>query len=81
MLTEITYSSSLTLSLIYKTSEFDGMRAGFGFLIPKCDASVWLRQPSSEPNFLIASLKIGSCSAASSAGSAMKRSCKRLTKR
>ncbi len=31
----ITYSSSLTLSLIYKSSEFDGMRAGFGFLIPK----------------------------------------------
>jgi protoporphyrinogen/coproporphyrinogen III oxidase len=31
----IVYSSSLTLSLIYKSSEFDGMRAGFGFLIPK----------------------------------------------
>jgi len=37
MLMEIPYSSSLTLSLIYKTSEFDGMRAGFGFLIPKCE--------------------------------------------
>jgi oxygen-dependent protoporphyrinogen oxidase len=30
----IDYSSSLTLSLIYKSSEFDGKRAGFGFLIP-----------------------------------------------
>ncbi len=36
-LKEISYSSSLTLSLIYKTSEFDGKRAGFGFLIPKCE--------------------------------------------
>jgi protoporphyrinogen/coproporphyrinogen III oxidase len=32
---EIPYSSSLTLSLIYKSSEFDGQRAGFGFLVPK----------------------------------------------
>ncbi len=32
---EIEYSSSLTLSLIYRASEFDGMRAGFGFLVPK----------------------------------------------
>jgi protoporphyrinogen/coproporphyrinogen III oxidase len=30
----IEYSSSLTLSLIYRASEFDGMRAGFGFLVP-----------------------------------------------
>jgi oxygen-dependent protoporphyrinogen oxidase len=34
-LTEIQYSSSLTLTLIYKESEFDGQRAGFGFLVPK----------------------------------------------
>src|SRR5271154_2439707 len=34
-LNEIPYSSSLTLSLIYKASEFDGQRAGFGFLVPK----------------------------------------------
>jgi len=32
---EIEYSSSLTLSLIYRASEFDGMRAGFGFLVPQ----------------------------------------------
>ena len=32
---EIEYSSSLTLSLIYRNSEFDGARAGFGFLVPK----------------------------------------------
>lgn len=31
----IEYSSSLTLSLIYCASEFDGIRAGFGFLVPK----------------------------------------------
>jgi oxygen-dependent protoporphyrinogen oxidase len=31
----ISYSSSLTLTLIYKESEFDGQRAGFGFLVPK----------------------------------------------
>ena len=31
----IPYSSSLTLSLIYRESEFDGQRAGFGFLVPK----------------------------------------------
>jgi len=30
----IEYSSSLTVSLIYRASEFDGMRAGFGFLVP-----------------------------------------------
>jgi protoporphyrinogen/coproporphyrinogen III oxidase len=34
-LAEIPYSSSLTLSLIYQASEFDGQRAGFGFLVPK----------------------------------------------
>jgi oxygen-dependent protoporphyrinogen oxidase len=32
---EIEYSSSLTLSLIYRASEFNGARAGFGFLVPK----------------------------------------------
>ncbi|MBZ5605807.1 MAG: protoporphyrinogen oxidase [Acidobacteriia bacterium] len=31
---EIDYSSSLTLSLVYRNSEFDGKRAGFGFLVP-----------------------------------------------
>ena len=31
----IEYSSSLTLSLIYRAAEFDGIRAGFGFLVPK----------------------------------------------
>lgn len=31
----IRYSSSLTLSLVYQASEFDGLRAGFGFLVPK----------------------------------------------
>ena len=34
-LNEIPYSSSLTLSLIYRDSEFDGQRAGFGFLVPQ----------------------------------------------
>jgi protoporphyrinogen/coproporphyrinogen III oxidase len=34
-LSAIDYSSSVTLSLIYKASEFDGRRAGFGFLVPK----------------------------------------------
>lgn len=29
------YSSSVTLSLIYRASDFDGRRAGFGFLVPK----------------------------------------------
>jgi oxygen-dependent protoporphyrinogen oxidase len=33
-LNEIEYSSSLTLTLIYRDSEFDGKRAGFGFLVP-----------------------------------------------
>jgi oxygen-dependent protoporphyrinogen oxidase len=31
----IDYSSSVTLSLIYRARDFDGKRAGFGFLIPK----------------------------------------------
>jgi protoporphyrinogen/coproporphyrinogen III oxidase len=36
-LNEIPYSSSVTVSLIYKASEFDGQRAGFGFLVPKLE--------------------------------------------
>jgi oxygen-dependent protoporphyrinogen oxidase len=35
LLDTIDYSSSLTLSLIYRAADFDGKRAGFGFLIPK----------------------------------------------
>jgi oxygen-dependent protoporphyrinogen oxidase len=35
LLGSIGYSSSLTLSLIYRTADFDGKRAGFGFLVPK----------------------------------------------
>ena len=35
LLASIDYSSSLTLSLIYRAAEFDGKRAGFGFLVPK----------------------------------------------
>ena len=31
----IEYSSSLTLSLVYRAADFDGQRAGFGFLVPK----------------------------------------------
>jgi oxygen-dependent protoporphyrinogen oxidase len=31
------YSSSAVVTLIYKASEFDGMRAGTGFLIPKVE--------------------------------------------
>jgi len=31
----IDYSSSVTLSLIYRANDFDGMRAGFGFLVPR----------------------------------------------
>jgi oxygen-dependent protoporphyrinogen oxidase len=34
-LEQIPYSLSLTVSLIYKSSEFDGKRAGFGFLVPQ----------------------------------------------
>lgn len=33
-LAAIDYSSSLTLSLIYNSTGFDGKRAGFGFLVP-----------------------------------------------
>ena len=33
-LEQIDYSSSLTLSFVYKNSEYDGQRAGFGFLVP-----------------------------------------------
>ena len=35
LLGTIDYSSSLTLSLIYRAADFDGKRAGFGFLVPK----------------------------------------------
>jgi protoporphyrinogen/coproporphyrinogen III oxidase len=35
LLGAIPYSSSAIVSLIYKAAEFDGMRAGFGFLVPK----------------------------------------------
>ena len=35
LLQSIDYSSSLTLSLIYRAADFDGQRAGFGFLVPK----------------------------------------------
>lgn len=31
----IEYSSSVTLSLVYRARDFDGKRAGFGFLVPK----------------------------------------------
>ena len=33
----IEYSSSLTLSLVYRAADFDGQRAGFGFLVPKIE--------------------------------------------
>jgi oxygen-dependent protoporphyrinogen oxidase len=35
VLDTIPYSSSATVSLIYDAAKFDGMRAGFGFLVPK----------------------------------------------
>jgi len=35
LLGTIDYSSSVTLSLIYRAAEFDGKRAGFGFLVPQ----------------------------------------------
>jgi len=35
LLTGIEYSSSVTVSLIYRAGDFDGQRAGFGFLVPK----------------------------------------------
>ena len=34
-LRQIPYSSSAIVSLIYEQARFDGMRAGFGFLVPK----------------------------------------------
>jgi oxygen-dependent protoporphyrinogen oxidase len=35
LLTGIEYSSSVTVSLIYRAGDFDGRRAGFGFLVPQ----------------------------------------------
>lgn len=35
LLGSIAYSSSLTLSLIYRDRDFDGRKAGFGFLVPQ----------------------------------------------
>ncbi len=35
LLGTIDYSSSVTLSLIYRAADFDGKRAGFGFLVPQ----------------------------------------------
>ena len=35
LLDGIPYSSSLTVTLLYRNSEFDGKRAGFGFLVPQ----------------------------------------------
>ncbi len=35
LLKAVPYSSSLTLTLVYRDSDFDGIRAGFGFLVPK----------------------------------------------
>jgi oxygen-dependent protoporphyrinogen oxidase len=37
LLAAIDYSSSLTLSLVYRAADFDGRRAGFGFLVPKIE--------------------------------------------
>lgn len=37
LLARIPYSSSVTLSLTYRNSEFDGKRAGFGFLVPQVE--------------------------------------------
>ena len=36
-LSGIGYSSSAIVSLVYAASDFDGRRAGFGFLVPKCE--------------------------------------------
>jgi oxygen-dependent protoporphyrinogen oxidase len=36
-LEQIPYSSSAIVTLVYRASEFDGMRAGTGFLIPKVE--------------------------------------------
>jgi oxygen-dependent protoporphyrinogen oxidase len=35
LLDAIPYSSSATVALVYDAAKFDGMRAGFGFLVPK----------------------------------------------
>ncbi len=35
LLHAIPYSSSLTLAMVYRASEFNGRRAGFGFLVPR----------------------------------------------
>jgi oxygen-dependent protoporphyrinogen oxidase len=37
LLSGIAYSSSVILSMIFNASSFDGMQAGFGFLIPKVE--------------------------------------------
>jgi len=37
LLSGIPYSSSLIVSLVYRDSEFDGQRAGFGFLVPRSE--------------------------------------------
>jgi oxygen-dependent protoporphyrinogen oxidase len=37
LLGAIPYSSSVTVTLVYSDSEFDGMRAGFGFLVPQVE--------------------------------------------
>jgi oxygen-dependent protoporphyrinogen oxidase len=34
---EIVYSSSAIVTLVYRDSEFDGRRAGFGFLVPRAE--------------------------------------------
>ena len=37
LLAAVPYSSSATVSLVYRDQEFDGTRAGFGFLTPKIE--------------------------------------------
>lgn len=37
LLGQVPYSSSATLTLVYKDGEFDGTRAGFGFLVPQVE--------------------------------------------
>jgi oxygen-dependent protoporphyrinogen oxidase len=37
LLSGIPYSSSLIVSLVYRDAEFDGQRAGFGFLVPRSE--------------------------------------------
>jgi oxygen-dependent protoporphyrinogen oxidase len=37
LLSTVPYSSSATVSLVFRDSEFDGTRAGFGFLVPKVE--------------------------------------------